>query len=84
MKNIVTKLMVVLVSAFCLITWSGLSEAWAKGPAGKRVQSGVSSRVTTPPVNTGASSSNNVQSQKKSSGDKQRYLGETEKDLYLR
>ncbi len=60
MKNtsLVIKSMMVLVSAFCLITWNGSLEAWAKGSGGSH---GTNSAITQP-GNTqgspGASSSN--------------------------
>ena len=43
---LVTMLMMVLVSAFCLITWNGFSEVWAKGP-GFHV---TTSRITQPGI----------------------------------
>jgi hypothetical protein len=60
--NIVKALMVLLVSTICLITWSGLSEAWAKGPGGR-----TTSNITQP-GNTqgspGALSGNSAQRKK--------------------
>lgn len=37
-QSILTMAMIILVSAFCVITWVGLPEAWAKGPGGKHVK----------------------------------------------
>jgi hypothetical protein len=72
MKNTspVIKSMMVLVSAFCLIAWSGFSEAWAKGSGGShRTTSNI-----TQPGNTqgspGALSGNSVQDSKGSKGTK--------------
>jgi len=82
MKSIITTAMMVLVAAVYLITWSGLSETWAKGPAGK---SKSTSRVSNaPPASAGVSSKKAVSAKKKkSSGDKLEYMKYEMKDAFI-
>ncbi len=73
MKNtsLVITSMMVWVSTFCLITWNGSSEAWAKGPGGGHR---TTSNITQPSNTQGSpsvSSNNNVQDSKSGKGTKQ-------------
>lgn len=78
---LITKALMVLVSACCLITWSGLSETWAKGAGGK---SKGSARVTASPVKAGATSTKKVSAKKKkSSGDRVDYMKFEMKDAFV-
>lgn len=77
---------VLLAAVFALVLYPvihmDMPQAWAKGPAAK---SGTTSRVSTPSLNTGASSSGDVQAKKKnkSSGDKLPYLKYEMKDVLI-
>ncbi len=66
---LVIKSMMVLVSAFCLITWNGFSEVSAKGPGGSHR---TTSNITQPTQGSpSTSSSNTAQDSKGSKGTKQ-------------
>jgi hypothetical protein len=79
---IITMALMVLVSAFYLVLWSGLSDAWAKKSGG---QSSVSAPATTAPANTGASQSTASQAKKKkkTSSDQQEYMKLELKDALI-
>ncbi len=66
----VTMLMMVLVAAFCLITWNGFSEAWAKGPGGGHVPtSGITQSGNTSNASTDVKDSHDRYADKVSSSD---------------
>ncbi len=79
--SLVTMLMMVLLAAFCLITWSGLS--WAKGPGGFH---GTTSHITQPAKtqgSPGASQGYSAKSSKGSKGTKDPYMQYNFKDTMI-
>ncbi len=79
--SLVTTSMMVLVSAFCLIAWSGSLEAWAKGPGGSHRTTSNIAQPTQGNPNVG--SSNTAHSKKKPTGDKLKYMEYKMKEVLI-
>ncbi len=78
---LITRLMMVLVAGFCLITWSGLS--WAKGPGGFHA---TTTHITQPTNTAGSPSSSpgySAKGSKDSKGTKEPYLKYELKDTAI-